>query len=183
MTPPATPERYTHPRFPAAILRHGVWLYDRCCRSDHDGEELLCIRGGRVVYDGSRTWDRQVGQASVNALHRRPRPGDKGHLDEVVLTIDSERHSRWQAGDQDGKVLDMFVHSRRNTQAAKKSFCKLLKGLTSVPQIIITDTLHSDGAAKRERLPGVAHRQHPVASASHPGAQARNSPQNEGDVT
>jgi putative transposase len=36
----------------------------------------------------------------------------------------------------------------------------LLKGLTSVPRVIITDKLKSYGAAKREILPGVEHRQH-----------------------
>jgi len=31
MTIPATPERYKHHRFPAEIISHGVWLYDRFC--------------------------------------------------------------------------------------------------------------------------------------------------------
>jgi DDE domain len=37
---------------------------------------------------------------------------------------------------------------------------KLLKGLTYVPRVTITDKLKSYGAAKREILPGVEHRQH-----------------------
>jgi len=37
---------------------------------------------------------------------------------------------------------------------------KLLKGLQYVPRVIITDKLKSYGAAKREILPGVEHRQH-----------------------
>src|SRR5258708_39994884 len=36
----------------------------------------------------------------------------------------------------------------------------LLKGLQYVPRVIITDKLKSYGAAKREILPGVEHRQH-----------------------
>jgi putative transposase len=43
---------------------------------------------------------------------------------------------------------------------SKKFFRKLLKGLTYVPRVIITDKLKSYGAAKRELLPGVEHRQH-----------------------
>jgi putative transposase len=43
---------------------------------------------------------------------------------------------------------------------AKTYFRKLLKGLTYVPRVIITDTLASYGAAKRETLPSVEHRQH-----------------------
>jgi putative transposase len=50
--------------------------------------------------------------------------------------------------------------SRRNTQAAKRFFRKLLKRLQYVPRVIITDKLKSYGAAKREILPGVEHRQH-----------------------
>src|SRR5258708_38140352 len=39
-------------------------------------------------------------------------------------------------------------------------FRKLLKGLQHAPRVIITDKLKSYGAAKREILPGVEHRQH-----------------------
>jgi putative transposase len=62
--------------------------------------------------------------------------------------------------DQDGTVLDLLVQRRRDKQAAKKFFRKLLKGLTYVPRVIVTDKLKSYGAAKREILPGVEHRQH-----------------------
>ena len=62
--------------------------------------------------------------------------------------------------DQDGNGLDSLVQSRRNQKAAKKFFRKLLKGLTYVPRVIITDKLKSYGAAQREILPGVEHRQH-----------------------
>jgi putative transposase len=81
-------------------------------------------------------------------------------IDEVFLTIHGERHDLWRAVDQDGNVLDILVQSRRNKQAAKQFFRKLLKGLTYVPRVIITDKLKSYGAAKREILPGVEHRQH-----------------------
>jgi putative transposase len=63
----------------------------------------------------------------------------------------------WRAVDQDDNVLDILVQSRRNKQAAKKFFRKLLKGLQYVPRVIITDKLKSYGAAKRELLPGVDH--------------------------
>ena len=53
--------------------------------------------------------------------------------------------------------------SRRNKQAAKKFFGKLLKGCQYVPRVIITDKLKSYGAAKREILPGVEHRQSAIS--------------------
>ena len=77
----------------------------------------------------------------------------------MFLTINGKRHYLWRAVDQDDNVLDILVQSRRNKQAAKKFFRKLLKGLQYVPRVIITDKLKSYGAAKREILPGVEHRQ------------------------
>ena len=61
--------------------------------------------------------------------------------------------------DQDDNVLDILVQSRRHQQAAKKFFRTWLKGLKYVPRVVITDQLKSDGAATREMLPGVEHRQ------------------------
>ena len=56
-------------------------------------------------------------------------------------------------------MLDILVQSRRNAKAAKRFFRKLLKGLRYVPRVLVTDKLPSYGAAKREILPGVEHRQ------------------------
>ena len=81
------------------------------------------------------------------------------NIDEVFLTINGKRHYLWRAVDQDDNVLDILVQSRRNKAAAKKFLRKLLKGLQYVPRVIITDQLKSYGAAKREILPGVEHRQ------------------------
>ena len=97
MTPPATPERYQHQRFPTEMLSHGVWLYSRF---------YLSYR-------------------------------------EVFLTMNGERHYLWRAVEQDGKVLDLLVQSRRNKKVAKQCFRQLLKGLTYVPRVIITDKLKS----------------------------------------
>jgi len=57
-------------------------------------------------------------------------------------------------------VLEILVQPRRDKRAAMKFLRKLLKRLMYVPRVLITDTLASDGAAKREVLPGVEHRQH-----------------------
>jgi putative transposase len=73
--------------------------------------------------------------------------------------MNGERHYLWRAVDQDGNILDILVQRRRDKHAAKKFFRKLLKGLASVPRVIITDKLTSYGAAKREILPDVEHRQ------------------------
>jgi putative transposase len=160
MTPPASTERYKNHRFPAEIISYGVWLYYRFTLSYRDVQELLFERGIDVTYEAIRQWCLKFGQDYANRLrHRRPRPGDKWHLNEVFSTINGERHYLWRAIDQDGHVLDSLVQRRQNKKAAKKFFRKLLKGLRYVPRVMITDQLKSYGAAKRELLPGVEHRQ------------------------
>jgi putative transposase len=159
-TSPA-PNLYKRHRFPAEIISHCVWLYFRFCLSYRDVEELMAVRGVLLTYETVRSWCRRFGQQYANQLrHRRPRPGDKWYLDEVFLTINGARDYLWRAVDQDGHVLDILVQRRRDKKAAKKFFRKLLKGLTYVPRVIITDKLASYGAAKREILPSVEHRQH-----------------------
>ncbi len=51
------------------------------------------------------------------------------------------------------------MQRRRNKGTALKFFRKLLKGCTYVPRVLITDKLASYGAAKRETLSRVEHRQ------------------------
>ncbi len=108
-----------------------------------------------------RQWCQKFGQSYANGLRRRrPRPGDKWHLDEVFITINGTTHYLWRAVDQDGTVLDILVQRRRDRAAAKKFFRRLLKDLAYVPRVVSTDKLASYGAAKREVLPSVEHRQH-----------------------
>ncbi len=80
-------------------------------------------------------------------------------MDAVFLGINGKTHYLWRAVDQQGNVLDILVQSRRDMAAAKRFFRKLLKGCEYVPRVIITDKLGSYGAAKRDVLPGVEHRQ------------------------
>jgi putative transposase len=140
MNTPSTTHHYKNYRFPVEIISHAVWLYFRFCLSFQDVEELLLDRGGAVTYEAIRKWCRKFGQQYANQLRRySPRPGDKWHLDEVCLTIKGEHHYLWRAVDQEGKVLDILVQRRRDKRAAKKFFRKLLKGLTYVPRVIVTE--------------------------------------------
>src|ERR671926_705590 len=161
MNETSAPPSYKRHRFPPEISSHAVWLYFRFALSYRDVEEFLAERGVTVSYETIRQWCQKFGQPYANALRRRrPRPGDKWHLDEVFITINGQTHYLWRAVDQDGNVLDILVQHRRNKAAAKKFFRKLLSGLQYVPRVLITDKLASYGAAKREVLPSVEHRQH-----------------------
>jgi putative transposase len=159
-TTPTSPD-YKGFRFPPEIISHAVWLYFRFSLGFRDVEELLAQRGIVVTYETVRQWCLTFGQSYANELRRRrPRCGDKWYLDELVLSIRGKKYYLWRAVDQDGNVLDILVQSRRTKKAAKRFFRKLLKGLHYVPRVIITDKLKSYGAAKREILPAVEHRQH-----------------------
>ncbi len=156
-----TAPSYKRHRFPPAIIAHAVWLYFRFALSYRDVEELLAERGVIVTYETVRQWCRKFGQAYANGLRRRrPRPGDKWHLDEVFIQINGQTHYLWRAVDQDGNVLDILVQARRDQHAAVKFLRKLLKGLAYVPRVLITDKLASYGAAHRAVLPRVEHRRH-----------------------
>ena len=129
-----------------------------------DVELILAARGVIVSYESIREWGLRFGRLFANTLNRRrPRPGDKWHLDEVFIRVRGKQHYLWRAVDQDGHVLDIPVQSRRNTRAAKRFFRKLLRGLQYVPRASrlrrtgVTDKLMSYVAAKRTILPHVEH--------------------------
>jgi len=88
------------------------------------------------------TEELKFGQVFANQIRRRlPCAGDTWHLDEVVITISGARHWLWRAVDQNGMVLDILVQSRRDTQAAKRLLCKLLKRQCRAPRVKITDLI------------------------------------------
>jgi putative transposase len=80
-----------------------VWLYHRFPLSFREVEELMLGRGVVVSYETVRRWCVKFGPAYARELRRRrPRPGDKWHLDEVFVKINGEQKYLWQAVDQDG---------------------------------------------------------------------------------
>ena len=83
----ATPSYKGH-RYPVEVITHCVWLYFRFPLSFREVEELMLVRGVAVSYETIRRWCAKFGQAYANQLRRRrPRPGDKWHLDEVFVGI------------------------------------------------------------------------------------------------
>ncbi len=118
---------------------------------------MLAARGVEVSHETVRRWAEKFGREFANRIRRRaPRPGDRWHLDEVVISIAGKRHWLWRAVDQAGFVLDVLVQSRRDRKAAKRLLRKLLKKSATAPRVMITDKLGSYGAARREM--GLGHR-------------------------
>ncbi|MFF3934102.1 IS6 family transposase [Streptomyces hirsutus] len=138
-----------------------MWLYFRFPLSFREVDELMLERGVLVSYETIRRWCAKFGQVYANALRRRrPRPGDKWHLDEVFVKINGELKYLWRAVDQNGNVLDILVQNRRDKVAARRFFRRLLKGIGAVPRVVVTDKLRSYSAAHREVMPSVEHRPH-----------------------
>ena len=145
-------------RFPQEIISHTVWLYHRFCLSLRDVEELLAERGIFVTYESIRQWCNHFGPEYTRVLKKRSgRLGDNWYLDEVFIKIQGELHYHWRAVDQEGDTIDILMQKRRNKQAAKRFFRKLLKGQCASPRRTITDKLKSYSAAHREVMPSVTH--------------------------
>lgn len=91
---------------PVEIISHCVWLYHRFPLSLRGVEEMMLARGVLVTYETIHRWCRKFGQTFAHQLRRRrPRPGDKWHLDEVFIKIHGKSHYLWRAVDQDGVVF------------------------------------------------------------------------------
>lgn len=152
---------FTGYRYPKIIIGYVVWLYHRFMLSLRDVSELLLARGIILSYETIRKWGIKFGNIFANGIKRRaPKRGDKWHMDEVCIVMNGKKYWLWRAVDQDGYELDILLQSRRNKDAAKRFFRKLLTGLQYAPRVIITDKLKSYEAAKKEIIPNIEHRQH-----------------------
>ena len=159
MTTPRDP-LYAGYRFPAELIGYSSWLYFRFPRGLRMVEEMLAARGISVSYETIRQWGLKFCREFANRICRRALwRGDKWHLDKVVITIAGTKHWLWRAVDQGGFVLDVLAQSRRDKEAAKRLLRKVLKKQGRALRVLIIDKLRGYGAAKREIMPGVEHRQ------------------------
>ena len=95
-------------------------------------------------------WCNKFGPKYAKRLKRRHQGfGDTFFIDEVFAKIGGLQHYLWRAVDQDGEVIDVFLQRRRNGEAAKRFFRRLLKTHRSEPRKIVTDKLRSYGVAQR----------------------------------
>jgi len=139
---------YRRHRFPATTIQHSIWLYGRFTLSYRDVEDLLAERGLEILYETIRRWVLKFGcPFARNIRHRRPRPHEQWHLDEMVVMIAGKRQYLWRAVDGEGEVLDFLVQSRRNAKAARRLIRKLVKKQGFAPATVVTDKLRSYGSA------------------------------------
>jgi putative transposase len=112
---------------------------------------LLAERGLDLSYETIRRWVLKFGPLLARRLRqRRPRPGDRWHLDEMVVRIAGRRMYLWRAVDQEGEILDLLIQPRRDKRAAVRLMRKLLKKQGFAPKLAVTNKLPSYAAALRE---------------------------------
>ena len=103
-----------------------------------------------MSYEAVRLWCHKFGPSYSSALRkRRGRLGDSWFLDEATaVTIHGQRLYLWRAVDQDNDVIDVLVQKRKDKQAAKRFFLKMLKHQGATPRRITTDRLRSCGSRR-----------------------------------
>ncbi len=112
-----------------------------------------------VSHETVRQWCETFGPDYVRQVRRRrPQPGDKWHLDEMVIRMNGVQHYVWRAVDQRGTCLGVLVTRRRDTDTAHTFLRRLLKSQGYTPRVLSTDKLRSYGGAKREVMASVCHR-------------------------
>ncbi len=119
---------------------------------------MLAERGIIVTRESIRLWCNKFGPQYVRRLRRKHRGfGDTFFIDEVYVKIEGKQHYLWRAVDQDSEIIDVFLQSRRDGDAAKRFFRQILKAHQGEPRRIVTDKLRSYGVAHRELMPDTIH--------------------------
>src|SRR5258705_13962615 len=89
-------------RFPAEIISHCVWLCLQFSLSFRDVKQTLAMRRATLTYETVREWCLKVGETYANRLRRNSLdPGDRWHIDEDFLKVNSRHHYLWRAVDRD----------------------------------------------------------------------------------
>ncbi len=144
--------------YPKHFVGQALWLYYRFNLSNRDIEDLLAERGIAVTRESIRLWCIKFGALYASRLKRRHRGyGDTFFIDEVFVKINGKQHYLSRAVDQEGEVVDVFLQDRRDGDAAKRFFTRLLRNHGSEPRKIVTDKLRSNPVAIRELMPNVIH--------------------------
>jgi putative transposase len=129
--------------FPREVVVCAVWAYHRFALSTADVEDLLAERGVILSRETVRLWINRFGRHYADCIRwDRPKPNDKWHMDEAVITISGKKFWLWRAIGADGDVLDILVQARRNTKAVKRFFSRLVQQFGET-RVVVTDKLRS----------------------------------------
>ena len=150
---PPTPFRYFNSS--PEVIRLVVMMYVKYPLSLRNVEDLLAERGIDICHETVRFWWNRFGPMFAAEIrrkrvdHMRTYTHWRWHLDEVFVKINGEKHYLWRAVDNEGEVLEAFATKTRDKGAALKFLKKMMKR-HGKPKVIVTDRLHSYGAAMKE---------------------------------
>lgn len=134
--------------FEAGLIVQAVSWYLRCLLSYHDVEELLLERGLEVDHSTVNRWV----LAYKHLIERRLRSFRKLHcgsvrVHETYVRIRGEWRDLYRAIDKHGEAVDFLLTAKRDLDAAKRFFRKMLKD----GPLLSPDHIGTDGAGT---LPG-----------------------------
>src|SRR5215217_915536 len=141
-------------RFPPDVIVLAVRWYLRFGLSYRDVEELLTERGVEVDHVTVYRWVQRFTPLLAGAARPcRHRVGDRWSVDETYVKVAGHWRYVYRAIDQFGQVIDAFVSTPRNADAASRFFQQAI-GSTSVrPMEVTTDRAPVYPAVLEELLP------------------------------
>lgn len=153
MSKPHNPFRYFNSS--PEVIRLVVMMYVRFPLSLRDVEDLLFERGIDICHETVRLWWTRFGPLFASEIRKQRSSRLRGyrqwrwHLDEMYVKIGGEMHYLWRAVDHEGEVLESFATKTRDKAAALRFMKKAMKRYGR-PEVVVTDGLHSYGAAMTE---------------------------------
>jgi transposase-like protein len=91
------------------------------------------------------------------ARFARHSPGSRWHVDETYVKVNGVWRYVYRAVDQYGQVIDVLVSARRDADAARRFFRRVLSTLKVKPSEIVTDAAAVYPAVLDELIPSAWH--------------------------
>jgi transposase-like protein len=125
-------------RFPPEVITLAVRWYLRFGLSYRDVEELLAERGIEVDHVSIYRWVQRFALEFAEAARARQHiVGDRWRVDETYLKVGGRWRYLFRAIDQFGQVIDVFLSSHRDAEAARSFFERAI-GRTRISPIEVT---------------------------------------------
>ena len=139
-------------RFPPHVIVVAVRWYLRFGLSYRDVKELLTERGVEVDHVTVYRWVQRFTPLLAEAARPcRHRVGDRWQVDETYVRVAGQWRYVYRAIGQFGQVIDVFVSTRRDANAARRFFERAI-GTTKVIAVEVTTDQAAAQEAQREGL-------------------------------
>jgi transposase-like protein len=155
---PAPRSAFAGYRFPPEVIALAVRRYLRFGLSYRDVEELLAERGIEVDHVTIYRWVQRFAPEFAEAARARQHVvGDRWHVDETYVKVGGIWHYLFRAIDRFGQVIDVYLSSRRNREAARSFFARAIDRTRISPAEVTTDLYRVYRRVLDELLPAAFH--------------------------